>query len=96
MPKYRATVRVSGLTGETPRAVRAALDEQLRKSGLQNCGIVAIDIDAPPPTKVAPVRRPAPAAPARRHQNSAGELLLVTAATLAIWFFWWILTAPPD
>lgn len=95
MPKYRATVRVSGLTGETPRAVRAALDEQLRKSGLQNCGIVAIDIDAPPPTKVAPVRRPAPA-PARRHQNSAGELLLVTAATLAIWFFWWILTAPPD
>jgi len=95
MPKYRAIIRVSGLTGESPRAVRAALDEQLRKSGIENCGIVAIDIDAPPQNKALPVRRPAPA-PARRRQTNAGGLLLVGAVTWAIWFFWWMLTAPSE
>lgn len=95
MPKYRATVNVSGLTGKSPRAVRAALEEQLRESGLQNCGIVAIDIDAPSQSKALPARRAAPA-PARRRQDNAGALLLVAAAAWAIWFFWWVLSAAPE
>ena len=86
---------MSGLTGENPRAVRAALDEQLRQSGLQNCGIVAIDIDAPPQNKALPVRRAA-LEPARRRRADAGGLLLVAAAAWAIWFFWWMLSAAPE
>jgi hypothetical protein len=95
MPKYRATVHVSGLTGESPRAARAALDERLRQQGLENCRIVAIDIDAPPLNK-AMTTRPGPIQPARRGQANPGGLLLVAAAVWAIWFFWWMLSAAPE
>ena len=95
MPKYRATVHVSALTGESPRAVRAALDERLRQYGLENCRIVAIDIDAPPQNQ-AMTARPAPVQPARRSQANAGGLLLIAAAAWAIWFFWWMLSAAPE
>jgi hypothetical protein len=95
MPKYRATVHVSGLTGEGPRAVRAALDARLREHGLENCRIVAIDIDAPPQNS-AMTMRPGPIQPARRGQAGAGGFLLVAAAVWAIWFFWWVLTAAPE
>lgn len=93
MPKFRATVHVSGLTGESPRAVRSEIDEQLRKSGLQNCHVVSIDLDEP----MAPRRRtneavetvPPPA-------NNAGGLLLMAAATWALLFFWWMLSVTPE
>ncbi len=91
MPKYRATIHVSGLSGDSPRAVRAALDAELGKSGLQGCRIVAIDIDAPPPPRTfSPPRRIA--RPARRPME-AGGMLLVAAAAAAIWFIWWMVTA---
>ena len=90
MPKYRATIHVSGLSGDNPRAVRAALDAELGKSGLQGCRIVAIDIDAPPPRAFTTARRVAP--PARRPME-AGGMLLVAAAAAALWFMWWMVTA---
>jgi hypothetical protein len=91
MPKYRATIHVSGLSGDNPRAVRAALDAELGKSGLRGCRIVAIDIDAPPsPRAFSPARRVPP--PARRPME-AGGMLLVAAAAAAIWFMWWMVTA---
>lgn len=93
MPKYRATVYVSGLTGDSPRAVRNEIDEQLRKSGLQNCRVVGIDLEAP----MAPRRSidetvasiPPPA-------GGAGGWLLIAAATWALLFFWWMLSASPE
>jgi hypothetical protein len=94
MPKYRATVQVSGLTGDSPRAVRSALDEQLRKSGLENCRVVALDVDAPFPTAAPP--RSATPPPPRGRQIDAGGLLLVGAAAWAIWFFWMMLSSLPD
>ena len=90
MPKYRATIHVSGLSGDSPRAVRAALDAELGKSGLRGCRIVAIDIDAPPPRAVSTARRVPP--PARRPME-AGGMLLVAAAVAAMWFMWWMVTA---
>ncbi len=97
MPKYRATVQVSGITGESPRAVRSALDEQLRRSGLENCHVVSVDLD-PPPRK-ALMRRStaaAPSEPAWGSQVNAGGLLLAAAATWAICFFWWMLSGTPE
>jgi ferric-dicitrate binding protein FerR (iron transport regulator) len=96
MPKYRATVQVTGMTGESPRAVRSALDEQLRKSGFENCQIVSVDLEAPPPKAL--MRAPAAPAvePAWRRQANAGGLLLVAAAAWAIWFFWWMLSASSE
>ena len=97
MRKYRATVQVTGLAGESPRAVRSALDEQLRQSGLQNCEVVSIDIDAPP----ALVRRPVPQAvtasvPSAQFGAGAGRMLLGAAAAWLLLFFWWMLTTVPE
>lgn len=97
MPKYRATVQVSGLAGENARAVRSALDEQLRKVGLEHCRVVAVDIDSPG----RPLERRAvtnDAVDARRDRPvDTAALLLLGAAAWAIWFFWWMLTGdPPD
>ncbi|MGH3430173.1 MAG: hypothetical protein ACRDQZ_21830, partial [Mycobacteriales bacterium] len=77
---------------ENPRAVRAALDAELNKSGLRGGRIVAIDIDAPPPRLV---RRPRPAADARRPGDSGGVLFVAAAATAtaAIWLIWCMLSA---
>ena len=98
MPKYRATVQVSGLTGDSPRAVRSALDEQLRQSGLENCKVVTVDVDAPRLKLSNPF--PAPLLsdtdePARARLDIGG-LLLVGAAAWAIWFFWLIMSSLPD
>lgn len=93
MPKYRAMVRVSGITGESPKAVRTALDECLRKSGLEHCRVVIVDLEDPPRTRS--LRRPprfAPAEPSWRREMNMGGLVLVAAAAWAIWFFWWMLT----
>ena len=95
MRKYRATVQVTGIAGENPRAVRSALDEQLRNSGLQNCKVVSIDIDAPR----RPDRRSTEviAAESPAEQIGRGGLLLAAAAAWAILFFWWVLSvSPPD
>src|SRR5512144_1369487 len=92
MRKYRATVQVTGIAGESPRAVRSALDEQLRQIGLQNCEVVSIDLDAPTPV----VRRPAAngivasAPPAQAQHLGAGRMLLAAAAAWALLFFWWV------
>lgn len=97
MPKYRATLRVSGITGESPRAVRSTLDEQLRKSGLEHCRVVSVDLDDPP--QKTSVRRPpaaAPSEPAWRRQANIGGLLLVATAAWALWFFWWMLAGASE
>jgi hypothetical protein len=95
MRKYRATVQVTGLAGESPRAVRSALDEHLRQSGLENCEVVSIDLDAPAPV----VRRPAAnvvAASAPPAPFVAGRMLLAAAAAWVLLFFWWMLSTAPE
>jgi hypothetical protein len=87
MPKYRATVHVSGLAGDNPRAVRSALDAQLRQIGLEHWRVVALDVDAPPRV-VSPSAPPIAREPDRDRPVDAGALLLVGAAAWAIWFFW--------
>ena len=89
---------VTGLTGETPRAVRSALDEQLRKCGLENCRVVAVDIEGAPGP--APLPRPTPPLAGQneatwRREANIGGLLLIAAAAWAIWFFWWMLSSAP-
>ena len=96
MPKYRATIHVNGVSGETPSAARAAVEEQLKQSGLENCRVVSVD---PEGLAGRPVHRPA--APASRdsewrRQSNAGGLLLVAAVAWAIWFFWWMLSNGHD
>jgi ferric-dicitrate binding protein FerR (iron transport regulator) len=82
---------VSGITGENPHAVRSALDEQLRKSGLQNCRIVTVDVEGAPAG--APLGTPRIAErQAARQRASIGGLLLIAALAWAIWFFWWMLS----
>jgi hypothetical protein len=92
MPRYRATIYVTGVTGETPSAARAAVEEQLKQSGLENCRVVSVD----PEGLAARPQRRAPAPPAGeqdwRRQSNAGGLLLVAAVAWAIWFFWWMLS----
>ena len=99
MPKYRATLQVSGIRGENPHAVRSALDDQLRKSGFENCHVVRIDLDVPPPN---PSNR-SYGGPGRdevdtawRQRSNTGGLLLAAAAAWAIWFFWWMLSGPGE
>lgn len=90
-------MQVSGITGENPRAVRSTLDEQLRRSGLENCHVVSVDLDTPP--RRALMGRPAAVAPSEptwSSQANAGGLLLVAAAAWAIWFFWWMLSGAPE
>lgn len=94
MPKYRATVHVSGLSGDDPTAVRSALDDQLKKSGIENCRIV---VEAEVRT------RPIEPQPATHHPDStwrrqanAGGLLLVAAVVWAVWFFWWMFSVTGD
>ncbi|MDX2167413.1 MAG: hypothetical protein SF182_10130 [Deltaproteobacteria bacterium] len=98
MPRYRATVHVTGIAGDTATAVRGELEEQLRRSGLENCRVVSVDPEGlplrPPPP---PVRALAPSDDsAWRRQSNAGGLLLVAAAAWAIWFFWWMLTVTSE
>lgn len=93
MPRYRATIQINGVDGETPAAARGVLEEQLRRSGIENCRVVSVDPEGlpgrhPPPR---PVQVPATNTGWRR-QSNAGGLLLVAAATWAIWFFWWMLS----
>lgn len=92
MPRYRATVQVTGVTGESPAAARMAVEQQLREGGLTNCQVISIDAEG---LTSRPVRRPPPAVgrePEWRRQSNAGGLLLVAAAAWAIWFFWWLLS----
>ena len=94
MPKYRAIVQVSGLSGDNPRAVRSALDAQLRQSGLPHCRVVAVDLDAPArPFQPGDAMQDGPDAP-RDRPVGVGALLLVGAAAWTIWFFWLILSNP--
>lgn len=95
MPKYRATLQLSGIAGDSPRAVRSTLDEQLRSSGLANCQVVSIDIDAPIETPTGPRQRSVEGS-AWQSQTNLGGLLLVSAAAWAVWFFWWMLSATPE
>lgn len=91
MPKYRATIHVN-VSGETPSAVRAAIEEQLRTGGFENCRVISVD---PEGLTSRPVPRPAVVGhsdPHWRRQSNAGGLLLVAAVAWAIWFFWWMLS----
>lgn len=93
MPKYRAILQVSDIAGDNPAAVRTALDEQLRKSGLENCRVVTVE---PEGMRARPGPTPPPPAPpesAWRRQANAGGLLLVAAAAWALWFFWWMFSS---
>jgi hypothetical protein len=93
MPKYRAIVHISGLTGENPRVVRSEVDERLRKSGLQNCQIVSLDLDTP----MAPRRRANEASDGLQlPAGNPGGFLLIAAVTWALLFFWWMLSATPE
>lgn len=96
MPKYRVTLQVSGLSGENPSEVKSALDEQLKKSGIENCRIVGIDPDGMSARAAARAPASAPVDSAWRRQANAGGLLLVAAAAWAIWFFWWMLSTAPE
>jgi len=99
MPKFRATVQVTGISGDTPTAVRGALEEQLKRSGLENCRVVSVDPEALPGRAVPrPVHATAIADEDAlwRRQSNAGGLLLVAAAAWAIWFFWWMLSVGTD
>lgn len=96
MPRYRATLKVSGISGESPRAVRSALDEQLRSSGLENCHVVSVDLDVPYGDGARDSRFMGVGEPSWQEQTNAGGLLLVAAAAWAVWFFWWMLSAAPD
>ena len=97
MPKYRATVQVSGLTGDGPRAVRSALDEQLRKSGFEKSRVVSVEIDAPARK---PAERQVALANAKpRPVNRTleiGGLLLIGASVFAFWVLWSMLTGLPE
>lgn len=94
MPKYCATVRVTGLTGENPRAVRSALDEQLRQTGLPNYRVVNLDVDGRPVVRAAQSLRPSGSGTTR--QVEPGGLFLVAAAAWAVWFFWMMLSSGAD
>jgi hypothetical protein len=96
MARYRATIQVSGISGESPRAVRAALDERLRSSGLEQCHIVSVDLDVPSGGTARPSRSMDVGKPSWQRQTNAGGFLLVAAATWAVWFFWWMLSAGQD
>jgi len=92
MPKYRATIHVTGVSGETPSAARAAVEEQLKLGGFENCRVISVD-----PEGMVPRPMPRPPAvvhadPEWRRQSNAGGLLLVAAVAWAIWFFWWMLS----
>ena len=90
-------MQVSGITGESPRAVRSALDEQLRQGGLENYHVVSVDLDPPArKTLVRPSVVADPSEPTGSSQTNAGGLLLVAAAAWAIWFFWWMLSGAPE
>ncbi len=96
MPKYRATIYVNGVAGETPTAARAAVEEQLKQSGLENCRVVSVD---PEGLGARPMHRPVAVTNTDtewRRQSNAGGLLLVAAVAWAIWFFWWMLSNGHD
>ena len=74
--------------------MRAALNEQLRNSGLPNFQVVKVDIDAPPLVvrpSVEPIQSASPPP-----QTNAGGFLLAAAASWAILFFWWMLFTAPE
>ena len=95
MPRYRAILQVSDIAGESPRAVRSALNEQLRTSGLQNCQVVRVDLDGGPigPRPTAPT---GDREPEWRQQSNLGGVLLAAAVAWAMWFFWMMMSGPPD
>lgn len=97
MPKYKATVHVSGLDGDSPTSVRSALDDQLKKIGIENYRVVAVEPEGwARAARRAPVPAASPTDAAWRQQTNAGGLLLVAAAAWAVWFFWWMFSAGPE
>jgi ferric-dicitrate binding protein FerR (iron transport regulator) len=92
MPKYRATIHVSGVDSESPSAARAAVEEQLKLSGLANCRVVSVDPEGLTSRVGRRPRTPDGPDPAWRRQSNTGGLLLVAAVAWAIWFFWWMLS----
>jgi ferric-dicitrate binding protein FerR (iron transport regulator) len=92
MPRYRATIHVIGVRGETPSAARAAVEAQLRDSGIENCRVVSVDPEGGVSSSAhRPGVAPDPDSDWRRQSNTGG-LLLVAAVAWAIWFFWWMLS----
>ena len=88
MAKFRATVRVVELDGADASSVQKALEERLRQSGFERWRVLSVEAEGSP----RPARenhRPI-GLPRRRRSSDARGLLLVAAATWAIWFFWFI------
>ena len=97
MPKYKATVHVSGLDGDSPTSVRSALDDQLKKVGIENYRVVAVEPEGwSRAARRVPLPAQSPTSPALRRQADVGGLLLIAAAAWAVWFFWWMFSVGPE
>ena len=96
MPKYRATDLRQRRERRDPSAARAALEEQLKQSGLENCRVVSVDPEGLAGASGASAGRRRQPDSEWRRQSNAGGLLLVAAVAWAIWFFWWMLSNGPD
>jgi len=89
MPRFRATVRVEGLSGESADDVRGALQAKLERAKLEGARVVGVERSDPRPERrrqIAP--RVAPAEGAWRKESNAGGILLLVAVGWAVWFFW--------
>lgn len=94
MPKYRATVRLSGLEGEDAEVVRRRLAAELRRLGPRELRVhVERDIPGhgvPAPPIARRARGRVWRQPRQARRGDGGGLLLVIAITWAIWFFWFL------
>jgi len=86
MPRFRATLQLTDLSGSDHAHVRESVEESLNKAGLSHWRVLSIEDQA----KVSPLVQTIPAAPrspGRRAANLGGYLLVVAVAW-ALWFFW--------
>lgn len=89
MPKFRATLRVSELTGQDPAAIQRTLEEKLKLAGVEKWRILKIEAEAAETRNAhAPASGPDRREPAPT--PTAGGFLLVMAGALALWFFWYL------
>ncbi len=89
MPKYRATVRIEGLVGDSADDVRGAVLTKLKRASLDEVRVTNVERIVPR-TEMRPriTPRVAPAEGAWRKESNAGGALLLVAAGWAVWFLW--------
>ena len=97
MPRFRATVRVDGLQGDDPHAVRDSLKAKLATLDIAGRSVVSIAPARRVGRRAVPQVALAPAEGAWRKQSNAAGLLLLGAIGLAVWVFWsmWALYSVP-